>query len=163
MKSLIALLLTFSINSFAQQKKLDIEKDLAYLVGKWKGELTYLDYSSGKPYTMPAEVFIDKIDNYNYLYQNIYPNETKANSTDTLVISKDGALFNKKSIKKIKRTKLAIEIITEIKGTDGNDKKAALLRNTYFISSKKYTIIKDVQFEGTKNWIKRHEYSFTKN
>ena len=35
-------------------------KDLLPALGRWKGTLTYLDYSSGKPYTMPAHVTITR-------------------------------------------------------------------------------------------------------
>ena len=33
-------------------------KDLATSVGNWEGNLTYLDYSSGKPFTMLANIKI---------------------------------------------------------------------------------------------------------
>jgi hypothetical protein len=34
-------------------------KDLSNSAGRWEGKLTYLDYSSGKPYTMLANINID--------------------------------------------------------------------------------------------------------
>ena len=33
-------------------------KDLSNSVGSWEGKLTYLDYSTGKPYTMSANIKI---------------------------------------------------------------------------------------------------------
>jgi 3-methyladenine DNA glycosylase/8-oxoguanine DNA glycosylase len=35
-----------------------IKKDFAKLSGTWEGSLTYVDYSTGKPYTMPANLEI---------------------------------------------------------------------------------------------------------
>ncbi len=156
-------MIIFSWTVSSQTDKINIDSDLAHIEGKWTGKLTYLDYSSGEPYTMPADVEVIKIDKYNFLYKNIYPNEPKANSTDTLKISNDGKLFNQKEIKKINRSKNSSQIITEVNGMDGNDKKPATLKTTYFISPKKFTIIKEVKFEGEKSYIKRHEYSFFKN
>lgn len=164
MKSVIIITsLIFSLNVFSQTEKLKIDSDLANIEGKWTGKLTYLDYTSGEPYTMPADVEVIKIDNYNFIYKSIYPNEPKANSTDTLKISNDGKLFNDNEIKKINRSKNSTQIITEVSGTDGNDKKPATIKTTYFISLKKFTIVKEVKFIGEKNYIKRHEYSFFKN
>lgn len=164
MKPLLLLFFAvFNLSNYAQLDKLNVESDLIHLEGKWIGKLTYLDYTSGNPYTMPADVEITKIDNYNFIYKNVYPNEPSANSIDTLKISNDGKLFNEKTIKNIIRSKNNLVIVTEIFGVDGNDKKSAILRNTYSISPKKFTIIKDVKFDGDTNFIKRHEYSFFKN
>ena len=56
-------------------QKLNPEKDLKNLIGKWEGTLTYLDYQSDKPYTMPANIEVNLIDSNNFLYKNIYPKE----------------------------------------------------------------------------------------
>lgn len=55
-----------------------------------------------------------------------------------------------------------IEIVTEEKAKDGNDNKQATFRHTYIIGKTHYSKRKDVQFEGDTNWIKRHEYSYTR-
>ena len=67
-------------------------KDFKPAFGKWKGSLIYLDYSSGKPYTMPANVTISKDVNnvHRLIFAFVYPDEPKANGNDTLVISDDG-------------------------------------------------------------------------
>ena len=56
-----------------------------------------------------------------------------------------------------------IEIITEKKGIDGNDRKAAIIRHTYLISSKQYVSRKEVQFVGETNWIMHNEYRFSRS
>lgn len=73
--------------SFAVKNHKIIE-DFASLEGSWKGNLTYLDYESGKPYTMLADVEIRRIDHTNkFLLINTYPKERSANSKDTISIS----------------------------------------------------------------------------
>ena len=49
-------------------------------------------------------------------------------------------------------------LVTEIVGEDGNDHKKAILRHTYELMSNKYSIKKEVKFEGSEIWIKRNEY-----
>ena len=59
--------LAFSITLFialicnAQSNLKTTVKDLEKLSGSWQGSLTYLDYSSGKPYTMPADIEVKSI------------------------------------------------------------------------------------------------------
>ena len=38
-------------------------KELSNSLGNWEGNLTYLDYSSGKPYTMSANIKISLTEN----------------------------------------------------------------------------------------------------
>lgn len=141
-----------------------IQKDFYKLSGTWEGSLTYLDYSSGKPYTMPANLEIKRIGKTNkFVFTNIYPNETSANSIDTISISTDGKYIDKELVKS--RRKLPngdIEIITEEFGKDGNDNKPATFRHTYTFGQTTYKNRKDVQFTGETVWINRHEYSYKK-
>ncbi len=141
-----------------------LSKDFQNISGSWQGCLTYLDYSSGKPYTMPAEIDIERIGKtIKFIFSNIYPNETSANSIDTITISTDGKYIDKELVKS--RRKLPngdIEIITEELGKDGNDNKLATFRHTYTFGKTIYKNRKDVQFSGQTEWINRHEYSYSK-
>lgn len=141
-----------------------LSKDFQGISGSWKGSLTYLDYSSGKPYTMPAEIEIKRIGKTNkFVFSNIYPNETNANSIDTVTISTDGKYIDKELVKsRRKLTNGNIEIITEELGKDGNDNKPATFRHTYTFGKTIYKNRKDVQFSGQAEWINRHEYSYPK-
>lgn len=138
--------------------------DFNLLLGRWKGSLTYLDYTSGKPYTMPADIEVRQLDKTNkFIFYNIYPNETSANSIDTISVSADGKYIDKALIKSRRKLKNGnVEIVAEEQGKDGNDNKNATFRHTYLISKTHYSKKKEVQFEGETNWIKRHEYSYTK-
>jgi hypothetical protein len=55
-----------------------------------------------------------------------------------------------------------ISWVTEAPGEDGNDHRKAVLRHTYQVNNNRYQIVKEVRFEGTTHWIKRHEYVFTR-
>jgi len=147
------LLLSFSVKAQFLQVK-----DLSNSVGSWEGKLTYLDYSTGKPYTMSANIKISLTENKNgYIMGYEYPNEPQANSKDTTYIINN--YFGKDKIVKFKKASDGgFTLVTEIVGKDGNDNKKAILRHTYLLKSSTFSIIKDVKFEGTDKWIKRNKY-----
>ena len=133
-------------------------RDLSKSVGNWEGKLTYLDYSTGKPFSMLANIKISlTADNKGYVMSYEYPKEPHANSTDTTVIT--GHFFGKDKIVEFKKdSDGGYKMTTEVDGNDGNDNKTAVLRHTYLLQSNTYSIIKEVKFEGTDKWIKRNEY-----
>lgn len=137
-------------------------KDLSNSIGNWEGKLTYLDYSSGKPFTMLANMKISLTqDGLGYIMGNEYPKESHANATDTTYIKNN--LFGKDKIVAFENdVNGGFKMITEVAGEDGNEHKKATLRHTYTLKSNTYSIIKQVMFEGTKVWIKRNEYLFNK-
>ncbi|KAA9332165.1 hypothetical protein F0P96_11805 [Hymenobacter busanensis] len=152
-------------NSLAQSPATVTVRELQPLIGHWQGSLTYLDYSSGKPYTMPADINIQQIGRSNRFRRAYsYPKEASANSVDTLTVSADGRLLDQEPIKTKRRLPGGnLEIVTETAGTDGNDNQPALIRHTYVIGRDVYTSRKDVQFAGQTTWLKRHEYSYTRS
>ena len=132
--------------------------DLSASVGIWKGNLTYLDYSSGKPYTMSANIKISLTeDKSGYIMRYEYPDEPHANSVDTTYVN--GKLFGKDKIVEFNKTSEGgFTFITEIEGEDGNDHRKAILRHTYTLKTNTFSAVKDVKFYGTDKWIKRNEY-----
>lgn len=149
----------------AQKKAKTSAKDFQQITGNWQGSLTYLDYSTNKPYTMPANVEVRQIANTNsFIFSNTYPKETNANSADTVVILANGKYIGKELVVSRKHlSKNSIEIITEEAGTDGNDNKPATFKHTYSFSTTTLTIRKDVQFKGETKWINRHVYSYKRS
>lgn len=109
-------------------------KDLLNSVGRWEGKLTYLDYSSGKPYTMLANINIDLTsDKKGYVMGYEYPKEPQENSKDTIFIIDN--LFDKEKIVEFKKDSGGrFTLVTEIKGEDGNENKKAILRHRKFKS-----------------------------
>lgn len=157
MKNIIVatLFILLCISSKAQSIQI---KDLSGSVGYWKGKLTYLDYSSGKPYTMPANIKISFTENKRgYIMRYEYPDEPHANSVDTTYVN--SKLFGKDKIVQFNKTSEGgFNFITEIEGEDGNDHKKAILRHTYTLKNNSFSVVKDVKFDGTDKWIKRNEY-----
>ncbi len=160
----LSMTLLFSTICSAQISFKTIQKDFYELSGTWEGYLTYLDYSSGKPYSMPANVEIKRMSTTNkFVFSNIYPNETSANSIDTISISADGKYIDKELVKSRRTLPNGdIEIITEEFGEDGNDNRPATFRHTYTFSPTTFKNRKDVQFTGETEWINRHEFSYKK-
>ena len=158
---MILLITLLSVESLQSQTTKTINTtDFRQSLGAWTGSLTYLDYSSGKPFTMPANVTLmtgtDAI-----ILSFVYPKEPKANGNDTLRIAKNGTEFGSASV--TSRKVLAdgsVEVITEKNGVDGNENRKAILRHTYILGKDKFSNRKDVKFVGEEKWILRNEYVF---
>lgn len=159
----LSFMVIFFFNSYISLGQTRVSpEDLDPIIGNWSGSLTYLDYSSGKPYTMPAELKAIKPEGTNnYKINFSYPDEPGANSETLFSISEDGSILNdEKVISKLLLENGNLEIITEATGTDGNDNKPATFRHTYILGKDVFVIRKDVLFAEENNWIKRNEFSF---
>ncbi len=159
----LLLLIFFIIPSigFISDEPVITTDDLSLLTGKkWTGKLTYLDYSSKDLVSIPAEVTVlNTEDSDAFIFINEYPDEPKANNTDTVRIEENGKKFGNETVtERITETGGILKIITSEDGMD-ND-KPAVIRHTYIISRTGYTIIKDVRYEGESNFINRNTYLF---
>ncbi|TDH26618.1 hypothetical protein EXU57_11050 [Segetibacter sp. 3557_3] len=166
MKSLTFLIvgLLSCLDVIAQIEPRVSPKDLTKLIGDWKGTLTYLGYSTNKPFSMEANLKVLKGDRSNtFLFYNIYPYEPQANSIDTLLLSKEGKRFADEDVTSKKKLRDGrLEVMTQIEGRDGNENNKATIRHIYLISSADFSKSKWVRFDGAQNWIKRNEYLFQK-
>ena len=161
--TILLVLLTF--NLFAQSKPIQFQLEkLSGTIGTWNGTLTYLDYTTGKPYSMPANIKISySAGKLGYISSFEYPDEPKANAIDTTYLKNKGTYFgDEKVVSFVFKQNGDFTLITEIEGVDGNDKKKAILRHSYLLIGNAYSISKEVKFKGATNWIKRNEYKFTK-
>lgn len=138
-------------------------RDLNSCEGFWEGQLTYLDYSTGKPYTMQANIRISFTQDHKGLIMGYeYPKEPHANAKDTTYVN--GKLFGKESVVDFKKEPGGnFTLITERDGEDGNDHQKAILRHIYQLQANTFSVRKEVRFEGSMNWIKRNEYIFSRN
>ena len=152
------LFLLFSLSIYSQPQI--TTEDLKTIVGSWEGSITYLDYRTNKPFTMAANLIVQKgKDENNLVLNNLYPNEPKANNSDKIKATKNGTFLNRHLV--TTREELdngQIQIQTEHKGKDDN--KKALMRYTYLISKNLFLIRKEVQFDEVGGWIKRSEFSY---
>jgi len=136
---------------------------LGKLYGFWKGSLTYLDYSSGKPFTMAAELAVYTIPG-GLVIQTSYPDEPQANGADTLHIKNGDTSFMGSRITAFAADSAGnFELTTQYHGPDGNDQKPALIRKKYTVKNNRYTLQKEVLFDGTSDWIIRHTYRFSRS
>ena len=165
-KLLIVFAFLCTCQIFAQQKNLKSSEkkvepeDLEMLLGDWSGSLTYIDYGSNQPYTMPANLIVKQGENkYRFTLIFEYPNEPKANSKGKITVSKNGEQLNKKAVKsKQILSNGQVQITTEYHGKDNN--KKALIRNLYILGSNQFIIRKEVKSENSDTWLKRNEYKF---
>ncbi len=159
---LLALLLRY-FPLVAQSDIAMVETDIQQLIGAWEGELTYLDYQTSKPYTMPANLRITRVGlSDQYRFENLYPGEPQANSIDTFTIK--GSNFWTGPITARKESgKDLVELTTSSAGTDGNDNQSANFRHTYIIGKTIFQIKKEVLFVGTSKWIVRHTYRYNRS
>ena len=135
-------------------------QNLKMLVGDWKGSLTYIDYTSNQPYTLPANLSVKPGKNeWELLLDISYPNEPKANGKDKIKVSKHGRQLNKRDV--VAKEIMAdgrVQIVTEFFGKD--NRKSALIRNIYILGEKQFIMRKEVQFENSDQWLQRNEYNY---
>lgn len=137
-------------------------KDLEAVKGEWTGSLTYIDYRSNQPYSMPADLTVEEGKNqFQFILNYRYPNEPQANSKAKFEISEDGMQINKNKVVSIERTEID-ELIVKTEHSGKDNKKKATIRNIYIISDDKFVIGKEVKFEDSSEWLKRNEYSFNR-
>jgi len=157
---LILFLLLTSMTSFGQGTI--TSQDLKNIIGDWEGSLSYLDYQTNKPYAMPAHLNVTQgRDKNRLILNNIYPNEPKANGSYKIKIAKNGHVINRHVVtsRKILDNGL-LEIQAEFKGRD--NRKKAIIRQTYLIGKDQFIIRKEVQNEKIGIWVKRSEFSYKK-
>jgi len=156
----IVLLLSVCLSA---QNKISIA-DFKMSEGKWKGTLTYLDYTSGKPYTMPCNITVSPVNSnpQQLVIAYEYPDEPKANGNDTLVISRDGKMIDDGTVIVKEKIGGLLKVITEKNGVDGNESRKAQIRLIYEAGKKSFSIRKEVKFEGEEKWILRNEYKMAR-
>ncbi len=163
MKNKLLLIIIFisPLFSFKYDDPAITTDDLNILTGnKWTGTLSYLDYTSNKDVSIPAEVTVIKTDDPDaFIFVNEYPDEPKANNTDTIRIEENGKKFGNETVtERITDADGILKIVTMEEGTD-NDKHA-YIRHTYLIAGNRYTVRKEVRFDDESNFITRHTYIF---
>lgn len=155
---LLTLFTFFTLTSYGQRFQV---KELSKSIGFWQGKLTYLDYSSGKPFSMSANITLSLTqDQKGFIMQYEYPKEPHANAKDTTYVL--GNLFGKDRIVEFNKEQNGdFQLITEVEGEDGNENRKAVLRHTYLLKENHFSMVKDVKFAGTDQWVKRNEYVFS--
>jgi len=151
--------LVFAGNLFAQNK-VEISDINILNNSKWQGKLMYIDYSSGKETYLKTEMQLE-IKGKKIFMSTQYNNEPNANSKGVIKLKKDGTYFGKeKVIEKTQKENGILKIVTMFEGQDNN--KKATIYKTYLFNEKMYSVIKEVQFNGSNEKFIRNKYSYTR-
>jgi hypothetical protein len=137
--------------------------DFEPLAGKWKGTLTYLDYSSNKTTNIPANTSVEIISNTEFDQYVYYTEEPEKNQKTSYYIHATGtSLGDRRVIEKIIEPNGSLKLILESTGADGNDQRKAVFRHIMLISPHQFIITKMVRFDGENKFFERHTYSFSR-
>ena len=160
LRILLILVVTPFLGQAQEKEDLVSIDDLDLIIGEWQGTLTYIDYGSGSPYTMPVEATITAGKKNNLLQiEMVYPNEPKANNSSKITISRDGKSINKQTIvSRLINASGEVEIITEDSGKDDN--RQATIRHTYILGKDRFINRKEVRFAEQDDWLMRNEFSY---
>ncbi len=137
-------------------------EDLRRLTGaRWMGTLVYLDYRSNKEVSIRSNLTVTELPGEvsSWVFEYEYPDEPKANSTQTVTLDQDGTVIDVGTV--IERITLdggALRIVTERRGRDNN--RDALFRYTYLIGASSFSIKKEVRPEGAAEFFERNRYSW---
>ena len=161
--NLFILLILIAVQSFGVFSATEARikrNDLQILTGaQWSGTLTYLDYRSRKPVSIPVNLSVkpNAGDDRSWVFTYNYPDEPHANSEEILRLSKDGRSINGEVV--LERTDLrdnTIRVVTEKKGEDDN--RSASIRYTYLLNVSSFSITKEVRYEGDDKYFERNFY-----
>lgn len=167
--AMLLMIAFLSSSSFIQQPNEPIitASELKLLNGKWKGTLTYRDYTSGKSETIHVIVNGSRKGNKqsdrSWSLQFAYPQEPGHETTDELTVSADGRMINEATL--TEKTKLpdgTLRVVLESSGKDGNDHKPCTIKKVIVLSEKNLTITKLVRFDGETDFLERNQYNLSR-
>lgn len=162
MKVFVFALLAAFVGLVPQQSPRVSAEDLRKLAGaRWTGTLTYLDYRSNKPVSIPSNLIVMQVegDENAWVFEYEYPDEPKANGKQTLKVSDNGGVFDGETV--VEKTSLdggGFRLVTVKRGRD-NDKDA-LFRFTYTLDGPAFSVKKEVKPEGSSEFFERNRYSW---
>lgn len=150
----------FFINAKAQKIN---SGDLDQLTGKWTGKLTYLDYTSNRPESIPSLLTVAKKRNSLYRFSFSYPGESGRSSVENFLVSEDGKTISKmRIVEYVKTPGGEFKLVLEEKGKDGNNHRPALFHHIVASSGEKLVLTKMVKFNGEEEFFQRNQYVFTR-
>lgn len=147
-----------------------VAADFDGLVGAkaWKGTLEYLDYTSGKLTTIRSSLLVQRAPAAGadpaWSVALGYDDEPKADSASLLTMLEGGAAIRSgDSVERVISRHMdgdICDVMTESRGQDDN--KPATIRRAFRFGKGEFAIRKLVKFEGAAEFIKRHEYRWTR-
>ncbi|MFZ4795185.1 MAG: hypothetical protein ACOYLN_13745 [Blastocatellia bacterium] len=161
MKTIITLLFVLFLNPWIQSNGPVVSpKDLMTLTGsRWTGTLTYLDYSSNRKVSIPSTLVVtqDAGSRSSFTFDYQYPDEPHANSVDLVVLANDGRQLDGELVKQRQVAPDGKLVLVTVKsGTD--NRRKALIRHTYEIEPTRFSLKKEVRYDGSSQYFERNEY-----
>lgn len=135
--------------------------DFKSLAGKWKGQLTYQDYTSNKPVSMEANTLFEMVSDSSFDQFIYYSAEPHKNADSRYTIRENGTVLNEMKLVERKEEKGKLFLVFEYRGHDGNDNRMATMQSIMELSGKVLTITKMVKYDGEDHFIQRHQYRFS--
>ena len=152
---------TWKITALAQEKAIQ-PSDFREVAGQWSGQLTYLDYSSGKEVSIPCNLEADvRKESREVWFHYIYPGESDYNEKVRYRINASGSEIG--DAKLVSRQVLedgTIQLILEEPGVD--DRRFATIQHRFLIGKKQMSITKLVKLKGDEHFFQRNKYTWTR-
>lgn len=137
------------------------DKDLEVLISdQWKGELTYIDYTSGKRTSIASEMKIARQKKDSYIFEYIYTYEPNKSNKMKVKIQEEGTILNDQKVTSVQQEGEYLVIKTEKQGKD-NGKKVWFVF-TYRFNEKMLSMKKEYRLLGSDELNFRNEYVFRK-
>lgn len=136
--------------------------DFRQMNGNWKGQLTYLDYTSNKQVTMEANTLFEMVSDSSFDQFIYYSAEPHKNADSRYTIRENGQVLNDMKLVKRKTGTGKLLLIFEYRGPDGNDNRMATMQRVMELIGNELTVTKMVKYDGEANYFQRHQYRFTR-
>lgn len=149
-------LFVISLSSAADAQSLKPGDLRLFEGGKWSGELTYRDYSSGESTSIRCEITVRKLSKRSWKFFFSYPDEPKADRSAVSVLSVDGKDFAGERVSERSKIPGGLRFVTTKRGSD-ND-RPALFRYTYTLTRESFSVIKEVKIDGETAYFERNRY-----
>lgn len=134
--------------------------DLASVSGEWQGQLTYLDYSSDEPRTIPVELTV-RLKKNKLVLSSRFPGEPGANSREKIKISRNGRRLDGALVKSREVLPTGdLRLVTAHQSRD--HKQQASIRTTYILGNSRFIIRKEVRYTNAETWFMRNQYEFAR-
>lgn len=162
MKTLFTIAITIFtlVSTMQSDTSISIEELKALDQTEWVGELMYINYGDGRVVILKTKMQIE-IKKDKIIMQTQYINEPSANSKSSIKLKKNGTYFgDEKIIEKTISESGLMTFITEYEGRDAN--KPAKIIKTYVYDNTKFSVTKEVQFEGASERFVRNAYTYEK-
>ncbi|RYU82458.1 DoxX family protein [Hymenobacter persicinus] len=141
-------------------------RELAGLARPWQGSLTYLDYQTKRPVTLPTvlngmqsaprELVLD------FIYQE--PEGGQVKGYDKLQLSADGRriIWDGTPMQVISRQREADRtLVLVLEGPGQDDNRACLIRRTLRLGTRQLSVVKEVKYADSAAFLTRNTYRFT--